>query len=774
VRLVLCCIFALCCCRAAQRRAARWSPHAGLAFPTLSWTSTALFLTHTQWPPIKGLYRDAECVAWALQSLPLALRPAKATISDLSVFVVPSLYDADNHTLLVHYLEREWTHKPGNPDPIAHISQPRELSALTSALAPRAAVAHSVLAWCANAAAHRTIPCSCLRVSRCATLHVIIVFETALPHIADMCVRLAAQPGAAGPGQRHILFVNPDWFLENEWFMSFLRVPGVELVAKSIHARSSLEALLMRSQLPRPPPLHYIQFSIPNPVIRARLPPSLAVASRPMTFAMFAGNGGHKNRRGVDIAVVAWILAMRRMTASPCRAQLLLHAFDEPCQYLSTEMCQLLKSPTSCIRVETGAVSRAQIGSWLRGADAVLYPSRWEGLGLSMLEALHAGVPVLATNGTPMWDAVVHGHNGLLIAAERVEDFHLSPHYEVDEKALADAIVLLVTHRSLLKRITAPQPGLLLARQHSFVLRTQELVCQRVMSFGSAHIASLYAGPHPLFRRAELFRSDALRRHGFLVDDIAIPELISSHPDPAAVSGHIAAYDITLLSKPSPELAKLIRCTPTPAAGGPKCINWFWDPLDFTPSVRAWFESIAPLHAAVFINEKGREVMWSSRLGVPVHFIGEGTMTVAPGAAAGFRPPHRDQPRSVGSGSAANATAVFLGTLIPEEADVPRASLLNHLIRETKVRVKLYGPEEGWALAGMTSLGPKYGSDAYEAMAAGDIVLSLSRAQPNVTMYRSERLTGASRPVLNSAIQQASRLWTHRAPQMPPARARAC
>ena len=56
-----------------------------------------------------------------------------------------------------------------------------------------------------------------------------------------------------------------------------------------------------------------------------------------------------------------------------------------------------------------------------------------------------------------------------------------------------------------------------------------------------------------------------------------------------------------------------------------------------------------------------------------------------------------------------------------------------------------YGPEEGWALAGMKSLGPKYGCDAHEAMAAGDVVLSLSRAQPNVTMYRSERLTGDTR-----------------------------
>jgi hypothetical protein len=145
-------------------------------------------------------------------------------------------------------------------------------------------------------------PVSC----RCATLHVIVVFEAALPHIAGMCARLAAAPGGAGPGQRHSIFVNPDSFLENEWFKTFLSVPGVELVAKSDHAFTSLQELLKRLKLDRLPHLHQMQFSIQNLVIRSRIPPSLASASRPVTFAMFAGNGGHKNRRGVDIAVIAW------------------------------------------------------------------------------------------------------------------------------------------------------------------------------------------------------------------------------------------------------------------------------------------------------------------------------------------------------------------------------------------------------------------------------------------------------------------------------------
>jgi hypothetical protein len=108
----------------------------------------AYFLTRAQWPPIKGLYRDAECVAWALQSLPLSIRPTRATPSHLSVFVVPALYDADNYTLVVHYLQREWAPLPGNPQPIAHMPQSREMSAVTSMLPPPPAVAHSVLEWC--------------------------------------------------------------------------------------------------------------------------------------------------------------------------------------------------------------------------------------------------------------------------------------------------------------------------------------------------------------------------------------------------------------------------------------------------------------------------------------------------------------------------------------------------------------------------------------------------------------------------------------------------
>ena len=127
-----------------QWRPPRWSPHAGASHIL----QRARFLTRAQWPPIKGLYRDAECVAWALQSLPLSIRPTKTTSTDLSVFVVPALYDADNHTLVKHFLGRDWVPIPSNPKPIAHMTQSRDMSALLSTLPPPPAVAHSVLEWC--------------------------------------------------------------------------------------------------------------------------------------------------------------------------------------------------------------------------------------------------------------------------------------------------------------------------------------------------------------------------------------------------------------------------------------------------------------------------------------------------------------------------------------------------------------------------------------------------------------------------------------------------
>jgi glycosyltransferase involved in cell wall biosynthesis len=73
----------------------------------------------------------------------------------------------------------------------------------------------------------------------------------------------------------------------------------------------------------------------------------------------------------------------------------------------------------------------APVEPYLAALDVFVLPSYWEGLPLAVLEAMHMGLPVVATavNGTP--DAVADGETGLLVA----------PH---DPEGLATAIATLM------------------------------------------------------------------------------------------------------------------------------------------------------------------------------------------------------------------------------------------------------------------------------------------------------------------------------------------
>jgi glycosyltransferase involved in cell wall biosynthesis len=104
----------------------------------------------------------------------------------------------------------------------------------------------------------------------------------------------------------------------------------------------------------------------------------------------------------------------------------------------------------------------------LAQADVVLHPSRWEGLGHPMLEALHAGIPVVATDGWPMNEFVEHERTGLLVPARRVGTTCLAPHWECDPGDLAAAMARLVSDRALRNRLTCGAPDVWLQRQQAF------------------------------------------------------------------------------------------------------------------------------------------------------------------------------------------------------------------------------------------------------------------------------------------------------------------
>ena len=52
--------------------------------------------------------------------------------------------------------------------------------------------------------------------------------------------------------------------------------------------------------------------------------------------------------------------------------------------------------------------------------DVYVYPSRLEGIGLTIAEALACGLPVITSNNPPMNEFVEHGKNGRLVAIDRL------------------------------------------------------------------------------------------------------------------------------------------------------------------------------------------------------------------------------------------------------------------------------------------------------------------------------------------------------------------
>jgi glycosyltransferase involved in cell wall biosynthesis len=84
--------------------------------------------------------------------------------------------------------------------------------------------------------------------------------------------------------------------------------------------------------------------------------------------------------------------------------------------------------------------NRNDMRPFLHGADVFVLPSRWEGLPVALLEAMGAGLPVVATRVEGVEEVVEHAGQGLLVPPE-------------DAPALADALVQLISDSALRLRM---------------------------------------------------------------------------------------------------------------------------------------------------------------------------------------------------------------------------------------------------------------------------------------------------------------------------------
>jgi glycosyltransferase involved in cell wall biosynthesis len=83
---------------------------------------------------------------------------------------------------------------------------------------------------------------------------------------------------------------------------------------------------------------------------------------------------------------------------------------------------------------------RRNVPELLPAFDLVVQPSRWEGLSISLLEAMAAGRPLVACDVQGNRDVIEHGVNGLMVPP-------------LDPAALSAAIVRLLSEPALAKRL---------------------------------------------------------------------------------------------------------------------------------------------------------------------------------------------------------------------------------------------------------------------------------------------------------------------------------
>ncbi len=79
------------------------------------------------------------------------------------------------------------------------------------------------------------------------------------------------------------------------------------------------------------------------------------------------------------------------------------------------------------------------VAAWLRRATLLVHPARWEGFGLGVLEAMLAGLPVVASNVSSLPELVSDGETGLLVPPGDPSALALAAARALDEPSLGVA-----------------------------------------------------------------------------------------------------------------------------------------------------------------------------------------------------------------------------------------------------------------------------------------------------------------------------------------------
>ena len=125
-----------------------------------------------------------------------------------------------------------------------------------------------------------------------------------------------------------------------------------------------------------------------------------------ISFFHSAGYGGVNNRKGTDLLLKAF-----HKVTGDCK--LILHS-QVPVSKYGNEVVDIIRRDA---RIQFIKKTVSAPGLYHLG-DVFVYPSRLDGIGLCVPEALACGLPVITTDNAPMNEFVKDGVNGLLVSVK--------------------------------------------------------------------------------------------------------------------------------------------------------------------------------------------------------------------------------------------------------------------------------------------------------------------------------------------------------------------
>lgn len=162
---------------------------------------------------------------------------------------------------------------------------------------------------------------------------------------------------------------------------------------------------------------------------------------------LFLTVGGIEPRKGSRELVEALAKVGASLDPPPVLAVVGGHSFQDYAEYREGifERAAALGLETGRDLVLLGTVSDEELQGWYNAADAFVFPSVKEGWGLVVLEAMAAGLPVIATDLPVFREYISDGRDAILARAR-------------DADSLADAMTRVATDPAFRARLSAAGP----------------------------------------------------------------------------------------------------------------------------------------------------------------------------------------------------------------------------------------------------------------------------------------------------------------------------